>query len=128
MGFRPHPRAQTSAENPRSWATCDRCGLVYNLDRLVWQFDWRGTELQNTQVLVCKQTCLDKPQRQLGTVILPPDPVGVLNARPEPYPSDEYWMFLFEGAGYPVYLEGSQSAITLELSIYSNDGDWPWPP
>ncbi len=127
--MRRHGRAEVNADSPRAFATCARCGLLYNLERLVWQFDWRGTQLQNLNTLVCTVTCLDKPQRQLGTVILPPDPVGLLNARPEPYPSDEYWLFLWEGVGYPIYLEGSsQSAITLETSIYSNDGDWPWPP
>ncbi len=129
MGFRPHPRrAETNADSPRGWATCVRCGFVTNMVKLINQTDWRGTQLQSLFTFVC-EPCLDRPQRQLGTVILPPDPVGLLNARPEPYPSDEYWLFLWEGVGYPIYLEGSsQSAITLETSIYSNDGDWPWPP
>jgi len=42
----------------------------------------------STGILVCP-ICNDVPNRQLGSVILPPDPVGVLNARPENYTNDE---------------------------------------
>lgn len=87
--MRPHPRnAQTDPSAPRAWGTCQRCGFIWNLHTFNWQFEWRGTRLENTQVLVCDY-CLDDPQRQLGTVILPPDPVGILNARPESYYTDE---------------------------------------
>lgn len=36
------------------------------------------------RILVC-QSCYDKPQEQLRTVILPPDPVPIMNPRPEDY-------------------------------------------
>lgn len=49
--------------------------------------------------------CLDKPQRQLGTIILPPDPEPLMNALPEPYPVDEYWPRLLQG-GQPRVLQG----------------------
>jgi len=55
---------------------------------LCWQYEWRGTRLENTRVLVLPEY-LDEPQRQLGSVILPPDPMGILNARPEAYYTDE---------------------------------------
>lgn len=42
-------------------------------------------QLQNLRILVCTQTCLDVPQPQLRTIILPPDPVPVSNPRPELY-------------------------------------------
>jgi hypothetical protein len=32
---------------------------------------------------------LDEPQRQLGVLILPPDPEPIMNARPEPYAMEE---------------------------------------
>ena len=87
--MRPHPRlAETDPNSPRGWATCDRCGFVTNLYKLQWQFEWRGTQKQNIRILVCEY-CVDEPQRQLGTVILPPDPLGLLNARPEQYDIDE---------------------------------------
>lgn len=89
MAWRPHGRARVSTTKPQAFATCDRCGLLYNLVDLRWQFGWRGMQLKNTQVLVCTVTCLDKPQEQLRTIVIPPDPVPVINARPEPYLVDE---------------------------------------
>lgn len=87
--MRPHPRnAETDPSAPRAWATCDRCGRIYNHFKLHWQFEWRGTQLQNLRILVC-DICLDEPQRQLGTVMLPPDPLPIMNARPENYAIDE---------------------------------------
>jgi len=88
MSYRPHGRAQVSSSWPRAWATCDRCGCNTNLYRLNWQFDYRGPQIQNLRILVCER-CEDKVQPQLKPVILPPDPVPVLNARPEPYTTDE---------------------------------------
>lgn len=87
--MRPHPRgAETNPSFPRAWATCQRCGFIVNHYKLSWQFQWAGTRLTNLRVLVC-DTCLDVPQRQLGTVLLPPDPMPIMNARPEQYAMDE---------------------------------------
>lgn len=55
---------------------------------MVWQFDWAGPRLVNKRILVSADE-LDKPQRQLGSLILPPDPPAIMNARPEPYAIDE---------------------------------------
>lgn len=41
---------------------------------------WGGQRLYNIQVLVCDR-CYDIPQEQLRTIILPPDPPPVVNAR-----------------------------------------------
>lgn len=73
-------RARISARNPRALAICDRCGLTYNHVNLQWQFDWRGASLQNLRVLVC-DTCLDTPQQQLRSIVVPADPVPILNPR-----------------------------------------------
>ena len=54
-----------------------------------WQFQWAGNKLVNTRVLVAPDM-LDTPQRQLGTIFLPPDPTPVMNARPEQYNIDEW--------------------------------------
>lgn len=87
--MRPHGRAQISPSRPRALAVCDRCGFLYNHDQLQWQYDWRGPKLQNLRVLVC-QPCLDKPQENgQRTIILPPDPVSIQNARPEQYVADD---------------------------------------
>jgi hypothetical protein len=67
---------------------CDFCGFLYNLQNLRWQFEWIGPRLQNQRMLVCR-TCNDKPQEQLRTIVLPPDPIPVFNARPENYVQDD---------------------------------------
>jgi hypothetical protein len=83
--MRPHGRAQISARHPRALGICDRCGFTYNLDQLQWQWDWlQGPRLFNLRILVCPP-CLDEPQESGRTVVLPPDPIPVANARPENY-------------------------------------------
>lgn len=81
-----------------------------------YQFDWRGLSLANTRVFSFGPY-LDEPQRQLGTLILPPDPVSVINARPEAYPSDESWPRLLQN-GAPRYMQtrnGTQQAFARQL-------------
>lgn len=107
MAVRPHPKgAETDPSSPRGWATCQRCGFVLNLFKLREQTEWRGTSIIGTGLIVCPDRCLDVPQRQLGTVILPPDPPGLMGALPEPYAIDEYWPRLLQG-GQPRYLQGA---------------------
>lgn len=72
----------------------------------------------NTRVLVCDE-CLDIPQRQLGTIILSPDPVPLANARPEQYPIDEIWPRLTQ-QGQPRYLQKSSDSRSLQASVYYN--------
>jgi hypothetical protein len=81
-------RATTSATNPRAFAVCDRCAIWYNHDQLKWQYDWAGASLINKRLLVCN-TCYDTPQEQLRAIIIPADPVPIINPRVEPYAWDE---------------------------------------
>ena len=73
-------RARTSAKNPQAHAICDRCGFRYNHVDLRWQFDWRGTSLQNIRLLVCN-SCTDEAQQQLRAIVIPADPVPIVNPR-----------------------------------------------
>jgi len=83
VSFRPHGRASISPTNPRALGICDRCDARYNHDQLNWQFAWGGPRIYNTRILVC-QSCLDKLQENgLRTIVLPPDPIPIDNARPE---------------------------------------------
>ena len=75
-------RARVSARNPQAAAVCDRCGFIYNHVNLRWQYDWRGTSLQNLKLLVCS-TCADVPQEQLRSLVIPADPVPIMNPRTE---------------------------------------------
>ena len=87
--MRPHPRrARVDPTSPRAWATSDRSGFVGNHENMQWQYEYAGTQLINKHILVYPDE-LDEPQRQLGTIILPPDPPPIMNARPEPYDIDE---------------------------------------
>ena len=79
-----HGRASISRTRPRALAICDRCGFTYNYDSLQMQQEWRGSQMQNTGLLVC-ESCWDAPQEQLRTIILPPDPVPIADPRPENY-------------------------------------------
>ena len=88
MAWRPHARAEVDPEAPMAWASCQRCGMNTNLYKLSWQQQFAGPSLLNTNLLVCDR-CLDKPAPFLKTLVLPPDPPPVLNARPEPYSIDE---------------------------------------
>jgi len=77
-------RARISAKSPQAAGVCDRCGGVYNHVDLSWQFDWAGAALVNKRILVC-DPCLDTPQQQLRSIVLPADPPVIMNARPEYY-------------------------------------------
>lgn len=80
--MRPHGKyARVSSSDPIAFAQCDRCSAWRNRTDLVWQVGWAGQKLFNQQVLVCFDRCFDVPNEQLRTIILPPDPPPVLNAR-----------------------------------------------
>jgi len=75
-------RAVTNPSAPRAKGVCDRCGFVYQLVKLTYQHEWQGTKLQNLRLRVCRE-CKDVPQPQLKSKLIPPDPVPVLDPRPE---------------------------------------------
>ena len=82
--WHPSGRGRVSARSPEALAVCDSCGFVYNHKNLGWQFQWAGVQLQNLRQLKC-QRCLDVPQMQLRTIVIPPDPIPIYNPRPEQY-------------------------------------------
>lgn len=77
-------RARTSARKPQAHAICDRCGFRYNFVNLSWQYGWRGAAVQNLRILVCPP-CRDKLQEQLRAIVLPADPVPIVNARTQDF-------------------------------------------
>ena len=116
MANRPHPRgARTNPRSPRGWGTCQRCGYIFNQEKLQFQNQWRGTQLMSINLQV-DHKCLDVPQRQLGTIILQPDPPPLPFALPEPYFIDEYWPRLIQG-GQPRVLQGGRARY-LQVSKY----------
>ena len=81
-------RAHTSSRNPQAQAVCDRCGIWNQHNKLSFQFDWAGAALVNKRILVCAR-CIDRPQQQLRAIVIPADPVPIMNPRTEPFLSDE---------------------------------------
>lgn len=76
-------RARISTRHPRAMGECDRCGFWHNHADMVRQFQYAGNKLIDTGLLVGRD-CLDKPLDQLRSIILPPDPRPIFNARPSP--------------------------------------------
>lgn len=85
--------------------------MIGNQENLVWQHEWAGLKLINKRILVHRDE-YDQPNRQLGAIILPPDPPPIMNARPEQYAIDEQ----------PVSLLTTESGVTLVV-----DGNPPHP-
>lgn len=81
-------RARTSATNPQAHAICDRCGFRYNHVNLKWQYDWAGASLINKRILVCN-TCYDEPQEQLRAIVVPADPMPIINPRVQDFVTAE---------------------------------------
>jgi hypothetical protein len=74
-------RNYASTRRPRPIGYCDRCNRRDYLDELRWQWDWRGSSLQNLRILVCKP-CEDIPQEQLRIVVIGADPYPLKDPRP----------------------------------------------
>jgi len=81
-------KARISSTNPQALAICDRCGFTYNHVDLMWQYDYAGAGLINKRILVCKP-CYDTPQEQLRAIVLPADPVPIINPRVETWAEAE---------------------------------------
>lgn len=108
MAFARYTHASVSANNPQALGTCDRCGMVYQHNQLAFQYDWRGPRLQNLRILVCP-TCLDEPQQNgQRTIIIPPDPIPILNPRPDPH------MFMGQSSSPDPTQTGAPTVIATE--------------
>jgi hypothetical protein len=113
----PHGRARISATRPEAKGVCGRCGFLYSLADLRYQFQWAGTSLVNLQKKVCR-TCMDTPQIQLKTIVLPADPVPVVQPRIEYY-GIEVTSFLQSEEGPSLLTEQGQSLLW-EINVTPN--------
>ena len=73
-------RAKISSRNPQAAGVCDGCQFIFQLSELRWQMAWAGNKLINTKQLVCRR-CNDIPNTQLRAIVLPADPMPVMNPR-----------------------------------------------
>jgi hypothetical protein len=81
-------RARTSSTNPQAFGVCDRCGIWTNRINLRNQYEWRGASLKPLYIYVCND-CYDIPQEQLRAIVIPADPVPIVQPRTEPFLADE---------------------------------------
>lgn len=80
MGRPQSKHVPVDATNPLAAGSCDLCGRWWPLRSLRPQTIWAGQSLYSYLSLRCIE-CWDVPNPQLRTIILPPDPPPVLNAR-----------------------------------------------
>lgn len=128
--MRPHGKyARVDPRNPEAFAQCDRCGFWRNRTDLVWQTEWAGTHIYNIRILVCSDRCFDTPQEQFRTIILPPDPPSVINARVPDFAYEEQLVLIAQVPGVkpppwgegPQLLLSDQSGTIPLLAQYLND-------
>jgi hypothetical protein len=110
-------RARVNQNWPEAKGTCDRCGFMYSLSDLKYQYQWAGTTLTNLQILVC-DTCLDVPQIQFKSIVLPGDPPPRLNPRIEYY-AIEVTSFLQSQEG-PCLLTQAGQCLLWEINVTPN--------
>ena len=125
MAWRYHGHVRVSARSPRAAGTCDRCGRLWNHEDLSFQWDYRGNQLQNLRILVCRP-CSDDPQPQLLPRILTQDPIPIWNARPEPFAIDgiSYDSTYFLTSADGVTMLAAADGVTL-LVCSNNNPDGP---
>lgn len=80
--FAPKGHARVDPQRPMAFGICDNCGFLYLRRDLKWQAEFRGRELRRTGFLRCP-TCIDAPNPTLRPIVLPADPVPILQPRPE---------------------------------------------
>jgi hypothetical protein len=107
MGYTRNWHASVSRTRPEALGNCDRCDFTYNLKDLKWQFQWMGPKLQNLRILVCP-SCMDAPQMQLRTILIPPDPIPYQNPRPDAH------QLMLQSSSPPGYASGSPNTIATE--------------
>jgi len=106
--------ARVDPQNPEAFIQCERCGFWYNRSKLVWQYEWAGMGLYSKGVLVCYERCYDTPQEQLRTIILPPDPPPIINARVPDFDYEEQTVIIFQFADQkgPPWAAGPQMIMS----------------
>ncbi len=116
MGSFPRGARGGAVVNPRSpsaYGICDRSGFRVNHSALSWQFEWQGSQLQNTRLLV-RSKSLDRPNEQLRAYAVPADPIPIRNPRPDlsdmtsgwmPYLEDENGNLVVDEFGHPIVVQ-----------------------
>jgi len=96
---------------PEAWATSDRSGFIGNHRDLRNQQQYAGFELVTLNDLVYAWE-YDVPNRQLGALILPPDPPPIDNARPERYYIEEQTFRIEESGDLRLLMDGTPRLLS----------------
>lgn len=112
-------RATIDPSAPDALGICQRCGNLWNLRDLQYQFQWQGPQLQNTYLRVCPD-CMDVPSEFLRTIILPPDPEPVLNALPIDFVLAELTAYIITTEGDVDLITEDDEEITTELQSFDS--------
>lgn len=124
--WHPSGRARVSSRRPVAQAVCDRCYLNVSHNSLSWQYEWAGAQLQNKRLLVCKR-CLDRAQMQLRSIVIPPDPVPVLNPRPEAYDVTQTSLHAGQSSTPSVTFSGDNFVTSGDVELIWEEGNTPLP-
>lgn len=120
MTYRPHGKAVVDSTDPSAFGVCDCCGIWWNLRDLAWQYFYAGPVLQNSQMLYCP-TCLTPPNPNLQTIIIPPDPMPVMNARPENFVAAEVDFIVISPGNYILVDEDGNEFVANQNSVNFQD-------
>jgi hypothetical protein len=98
------------AKGTRAWGICDRTGLRYKLNDLVWEI----RNGQRTGMRIGKDVVdPDHPQNFLGRVRIK-DPQSLLNPRPETDKAQTRGFFGWRPVGHPdIFLTGAVGTVTV---------------
>ncbi len=109
--------AQIDPSVPEALGICDRCGNQWNLRNLQYQFYWAGPQLQNSHLRVCPD-CMDIPNEQLRTIVLPPDPEPVYDTRVPPFAIYEQSAYILVTEDFVMLTTESGLILTTELQTF----------
>lgn len=109
-------RADFDPSKPDTMGICDRCGNLWNLRDLQYQFQWAGTELINLHLRVCPD-CMDIPSEFLRTIILPPDPEPIYDGRPANFAAMEKNEYTLKPASPGAFMFSATSSFTAALLV-----------
>jgi hypothetical protein len=111
--------------------------MVGNHENMQWQLEWAGFKLYNKRILVYPDE-YDRPQEQFRTIVFPPDPTPIINARPENYTIDEETFRVTQSGLQRYQMDGTPrvqsnlqgqpflttESVTAPLVLTTDGGDW----
>ena len=109
---------RVNSSGPEAFGICDLCGLRFNHIDLRWNFEWAGQQLWNTRSLRCWR-CVDVPNETLRAIVLPADPLPIINARTENFAYEDQTIRIFQRGGAPYQLGTERPPIPPPLQPYT---------